>query len=502
MVYMQKIVKKIFSAPAIRLKTLVVIEVVTLLLVSLGGLFYYTRKALVEESKMDAEQRLEGTVQHVDNILLTIEQTAGNVYYAMLENLDRPERIKDYCRRMVEGNTNILGCVIAFKPDYYPEKKMFINYVFRKKYNSPELIVSDDSVNIPYTQQKWYSETMTTCRPSWLDPGQYHEYKTEQAIAYCLPIIDRNSECVGVIAVGLSINMLSQIIQGNKPSPNSYSVLLAHDGSYIIHPDREKLTRKTIFERTEIAESPSAMSAVKSMLKGETGNMSFKMDDFTWYLFYKPFVRNNLPGRHLNALKWSIATVYPKSDIFGEYNHLVLHVLGIVLIALLVFYMFCKRAIKKQMKPLIYLTESAERIAEGHYDETIPNVKRDDEIGVFYKHFQDMQKALAAHVAKLEEQRATMTGHHEKLQKMAQQMQDDNQVKTTFLHNITNKMIAPAESLSNSVDILCDRYEHITLAEANKEIDNIKQQSENILELLSQKFDASTNNTGKEASHE
>ena len=96
---MQKIVKKIFSAPAIRLKTLVVIEVVTLLLVSLGGLFYYTRKALVEESKMDAEQRLEGTVQHVDNILLTIEQTAGNVYYAMLENLDRPERIKDYCRR-------------------------------------------------------------------------------------------------------------------------------------------------------------------------------------------------------------------------------------------------------------------------------------------------------------------------------------------------------------------------------------------------------------------
>ncbi len=95
-----------------------------------------------------------------------------------------------------------------------------------------------------------------------------------------------------------------------------------------------------------------------------------------------------------------------------------------------------------------------------------------------------------------------MTGHHEKLQKMAQQMQDDNQVKTTFLHNITNKMIAPAESLSNSVDILCDRYENITLAEANKEIDNIKQQSENILELLSHKFDASTNNTGKEASHE
>ena len=230
--------------------------------------------------------------------------------------------------------------------------------------------------------------------------------------------------------------------------------------------------------------------------------MSFKVDDFTWYLFYKPFVRTNLPGRHLNALKWSIATVYPKSDIFGEYNYLVLHVLGIVLIALLVFYMFCKRAIKKQMKPLIYLTESAERIAEGHYDETIPNVKRDDEVGVFYKHFQEMQKALAAHIAKHEEQRNTIAEHHEKLQKIDKQMQEDNRVKTTFLHKITNRMISPAESLSSSVDILCDRYEDITLAEANKEIDNIKLQSENILELLSHKFDASTNNTGKETSHE
>ena len=502
MVYMQKIVKKFFTPPSIRLNMLVVLEIVILLVVSLGGLFYFTRKALVEESKMDAEQHLEGTIQQVNNVMQTIEQSAGNLYYDLLEHLDQPDRLETYCRRLVECNPNILGCAIAFQPNFFPGHELFIKYVHRKKYNSPELLMSEESVNIPYTQQKWFSETMETCRPAWIDPGKNHIKRIEPIITYCLPIRDRSSECVGVIAVGLSINLLSQIVLETKLSPNSYSILLAQDGSYLIHPNHEKLSGQNVFAQPDVAESPTALQTAKAMVQGETGNMSFKMNDFTWYLFYRPFVRNHLSDRAENTLKWSIATIYPKDDIFGEYNHLVFHVLGIVLIALLVFYMLCKRSIRKQMKPLIYLTESAERIADGHYDETIPNVKRDDEVGVFYNHFQVMQQVMAADIVKQEEQRATMREHHEKLQKMHQQIEEDNQVKTTFLHNVTNKMIAPAESITDSVTTLCDHYEDITLQEATETMNNIKQQSETILELLSHKFDVSPHEAGKEDRHE
>ena len=498
---MQKIVKKIFSPPSIRLKTLVVIEIVILLLVSLGGMFYFTRKALVEEAKMDAELRLEGTVQHIDNILLSIEQSTGNVYHALLEHLDQPERMQDYCRRLVECNPNINGCAIAFKPDYYPGRGQFFNFVQRNKYNSPELITTDKFLNYPYTQRKWYIETMEKCRSSWMDPGDNRDYNIEPVIAFCLPIIDHSGECVGVIATGLSINLLSHIVLETKPSLNSYSILLSHDGTYIIHPDREKLAGQNIFEQKDIAESPTALAAAKAMIAGKTGNSSFQLNDFTWYLFYKPFVRSKTPSRSMSALNWSIATIYPKEDIFGEYNHLVFHVLGIVLIALLVFYMLCKRAMRKLFKPLAYLTESAERIADGHYDESIPNVNRDDEVGEFYKHFQLMQKTLADNIVKQKEQGAILHKHHEELQKIHQQMQDDEQVKTTFLHNITNKMIAPAASIEESVKTLCEHYEDITLEEANKEKDNIKRQSETALELLSHNFNVSPNETGKEDYH-
>ena len=478
---MQKIIKKIFSAPSIKLNTLVVLEVVILLLVSLGGLFYYTRKALVEEAKKDAEQRLEGTVQQVDNILLSIEQMAGNFYYEIIEHLDQPERMSTYARRLVENNPNVTGCVIAFEPNYFPGHELFMTYVHRKKYNSPELIASDKAVNVPYTKQNWFTETMRTGRPAWLDPGQNQNYTIDPVISFCLPIRDHSSECVGVLAVGLSVTLLSQIVLDVAPTPHSYSVLLAEDGTYIVNPDREKLRG----QKTPIK------------IDDKSGEVSFEQDGERWYAFYKPFVRNNVPGRSMETLNWEIATVYPKSDIFGEYNHLVVHVLGIAFIGLLVFYILCRMVIRKQVKPLAYLTVSAERIAEGHYEEPIPDTNRNDEVGIFQQHFQQMQKALAADVSKKQQLQAALNERREQLQKTHRQIQEDDQVKAIFLHNVTNRMMAPAESVMNSVTKLCDNYQTITPQEADQEIDNIKQQGEIILALLSHKFEA-----GKEASHE
>lgn len=509
---MQKKVRKFIPATSISLNTLVVLEIMMLLVVSLGVMFFFTRKALVEEKKMDAEQRLEATVQHIDNILLTIEQSADNICYELLNHIDRPQDMPSFCRRLVESNPNIDGCAIAFKPNFFPNRESFINFIHRKKYNSPELIFTNKPVN--YTSQPWFSETMRTCRAAWIDPGRSNAHGLEPVITYCLPIRDKDHKCVGVIGVGLSVNLLSQIVLATKPSPNSYSILLSKDGSYIIHPNPARLRGQNVFTEPDITESPSAVEAARAMLNGETGNMSFKMNDYTWYLFYKPFVRNNFTGHTAALQNWSIATICHKDDIFGEYNHLVFHVLGIVFIALLIFYMLCKMAIRKQVKPLLYLIESSDRIANGHFDENIPDLKRDDEIGTFYKHYQVMQKALERDIAMQDEQRATLLQRHDRLQKMHEQIDEDNQVKATFLHNITNRMFAPADAIVDSVDKLCEGRQDFTLAEADKEIENIKHQSETIVELLSHKFDitepdvaavrtnVSSTETGKEDSHE
>lgn len=52
-------------------------EALLLLAVALGILAYFSHKALRQEGVRNAEQTLEGTMQHIDNILLSVEQATS-----------------------------------------------------------------------------------------------------------------------------------------------------------------------------------------------------------------------------------------------------------------------------------------------------------------------------------------------------------------------------------------------------------------------------------------
>ena len=69
---------------SLKLSLMVCFEIALLLSLSLAVMFYFSRKALREEAMHDAEQTLEGTAQHVDNILLGVEQSVGNFYWELL----------------------------------------------------------------------------------------------------------------------------------------------------------------------------------------------------------------------------------------------------------------------------------------------------------------------------------------------------------------------------------------------------------------------------------
>ena len=82
---------------------MVICQTVLLLVVTLGVMLYFSRQTLKEEAIQDAEETLAGTVQQIDNVLLSIEQTTEYTYQDLLGHLDEPERMETYCRKVVEG---------------------------------------------------------------------------------------------------------------------------------------------------------------------------------------------------------------------------------------------------------------------------------------------------------------------------------------------------------------------------------------------------------------
>ena len=72
---------KNISPASLKLNLTVVSETLLLLVVSLAVMMYFSLHAIKQEAMQDAEQTLAGTVQNIDNLLLSIEQTSDNVYH-------------------------------------------------------------------------------------------------------------------------------------------------------------------------------------------------------------------------------------------------------------------------------------------------------------------------------------------------------------------------------------------------------------------------------------
>lgn len=317
-----------------------------LLFLSLAVLLYFSRQALKDEAKHDAEETVEGTVQHIDNILMSVEQSAYITYEDLKGHLNEPDRMVTYCREVVKNNPYVGGCAIAFKPHYYPGHEFFIKYVHQTGSHMGEkiLVTSDKFGNLPYTKQVWYTLPMSKGCPIWTDP-LIEEEDEGVTLSFCIPIMD-HQESVGVIVVDLPIALLSQII----------------------------------------------------------------LED----------------------------------DIMGDYNFLTYLVLIITIVGFLIFYGLCHMLIRQQLKPLRLLTRSAHRVAEGHYDETVPNTQREDEIGRLQDHFQKMQQSLTIKSKELEQLTSRLTKRGEELRKAYGQAQGSDRMKTTFLNYTTSQMTVPA----------------------------------------------------------
>lgn len=449
--------KLIARTLSVRISLMIVFTMAILLMASLAVMLYHSRKAVKEEATQKASQTLEGATQRIDNVLLSVEQATGNVFFNMLPHLNDPEMMFTYSRKLVESNHYIAGCAIAFKPDYFKDRKYFMAYVHRgdsagKAYADSKLVTDEFFGHRRYTEQDWYKKPMTSSVAGWLNPNTSEEAQLEPIITFCLPISAKGGEPIGVLGVDVSLSLLSKIVAEAKPSPNSYCTLLDKEGAFIVHPNNNRLLGKNALTLSDA----SAQEAAQAMISGKTGYKPFRLNGKDYYVFYKPFKRTAIPGRLIEDLGWSVGMIYPEDDIFGDYKKLTYYVIAIALFGLLLMYLLCRYIIHQQLLPLLMLTEKAQLIAKGNYDVHIPESQQVDEIGRLQDNFRQMQHSLANHIGELEALKTKLQEHGEELQAAYKQARKADRMKTAFLHNMTNQMVAPAEAIYKDVHELSD----------------------------------------------
>ena len=442
---MSRVTNHIRKTLSFRLSLTVIGALAILLVVALFIMFFFSRRALRQEAINDAAQSLEATVARIDNILLDVEQATGNVYFKMLPYYRQPEKLQAYAQRLVDVNPYVVDAHFHWATDTFA---VDLNKV------------------------------------GWSTPLRLKELNGEPLTSFRLPIYEGQS-VIGAFDVSVSLTQLTKIMLESKPSPNSFSILLDKEGKLIVFPDSAFLN-KNAFELTKELDDNSELDAVQAMTSGETGYKHVRMDGRDCYVFYKPFVRADVPGRAQIDLGWSAGIIYPEDDIFGDYNRLLNTVLIIAAVGLLLLLISCRLLIHRQLVPLRQLEVSAQRIAEGSYDAPIPDIPKQDEIGRLNRHFQNMQQSLATRMGEMQRASDVLKQRGEELQATYEQAQAGDRMKTNFLYNMSDQMMSPVSDITECVKRICDHTDELSEEETNRLVGRIQQRGEKMTALLNQ----------------
>lgn len=159
-------------------------------------------------------------------------------------------------------------------------------------------------------------------------------------------------------------------------------------------------------------------------------------------------------------------------------------------ICLLVLLLICRYVIAYHLHPLSLLADSAQRMAEGHLDERVPDSGHKDEIGQLQNSFVAMQHSLSDYISDMQQKRKALSQQNEKLQEAYEQAKEADSAKERFLNNMTEQMTRTVGSITTLAETLCNDYKDLSRADMMKIQIQILNDTETVTLLLNKMLTA------------
>ena len=182
------------------------------------------------------EESMNGWVQIPSNVAYTLESDAFTA---------EPE-LEAFLRRVVQHNSDVHGCCIAFEPGSFTPGKHF--YAPYWHWTGKDVsFVQVGNPEYDYFKWEWYAEPKRTGRKMWTEPFFDEGGGDVMMTTYCVPF-RRDGVFRGVATVDVA---LEQLIKETKEVPvgrEGYIMLLSRSGRFLVCPDESKVMKATIHE--------------------------------------------------------------------------------------------------------------------------------------------------------------------------------------------------------------------------------------------------------------
>ncbi len=358
------------------------------------GFNHLRSRALLEKEVATSAHNLAlASVTRVQTALGTASRVVETMARQLATDQPDDQALRVILRRTLENNPEIYGTAVAFEPGALTgSKRLYAPYLYRNG-SAIKSMQLEDGYN--YLLQDWYQIPRELAQAGWSEP-YYDEGAGNSLMAtYSVPFYGGTGPArriKGIVTADISLDWLTQTIGAIKVLDTGYAFLVSRNGTIVTHPITDYILNETLFTLAEASSDAGLREVGRSMLRGETGFVpDSNIAGIPARLYYAP----------IPVAGWSLAIVFPESELFAGIRDLTLTVaaigvLGMLLIALVV--VMISRSITH---PLHMLATATGRMSRGDFEVHLPAQSARDEVGDLSRAFATMNRDLQEHIRDL-----------------------------------------------------------------------------------------------------
>lgn len=389
---------------SLRIVKRVLFITIPLFILTLSGYYFFTRDIIQKSARENAIQLAGKLSGEIEQYLKPLEKIPEMVAESLEMGVFDKDSLPLVLERILEKNPGVFGSSVAFAYDSSESNGFFMPFVYRNGDSINKVFLGGPSYE--YQLMDWFQIPFLTEESYWSEPYFDEGGGNRLMTTYSVPFYQhqkRHKVLSGICTIDVDLAWLKDVASGVKIFDSGYAFVLSRNGVALTHPDENIVMNESIFSNADNWDEPLLREIGRDLMKGVSDfrEYNLKGKEKRW-IYYTPLCTGS----------WSLAVVYPESEMYAplaKLNFLLILFVGLGLIVLIVS---LAKTIRNMAKPLRVLSDSAKMIAEGTFDAPLPVIHSRDEIFELKNSFSFMQEKLSEYIENLR----TTTAAKEKIE--------------------------------------------------------------------------------------
>ncbi len=353
---------------AYRLSIYISLAVIGVFVVFIGIYFMFNKKFLQESVHNRAIGISQQLINSLESRVLATREITSNVADQIIF-YGQQDHAELFIKSIVEKYSFINALNISIDSTVFDLDNR--NYYCYKDNDSTYLLKGNTYFKTCTSGDEDFQRLIKNNEEAWSEPVRCHR-NGHVVVAYYSPIEievkDGVRKRIGGVICELSMDELSESVNGAKIGQNGYAILLSKSGEYITHPVKEWILRRNIHELPKEIFDISTININEIIAERGAGTLVAYpelLDYAKCWVYYTPVASSG----------WTLVLILPYKELYEPLYLPMLQMLFFSVLGILIIYLLVTYISNRQIQPLSFVTQQLKKFSSvtGDSDEIPKN---------------------------------------------------------------------------------------------------------------------------------